>query len=160
MLSLIQEYAGKLRALCEGYVEERSRRQQILLLTLLTMTAMVVTFAAGLSSFTRLKINPDVLSIVVGVMVTFVGAVVLTLFRSSAVRSSRSYDTHQVASTVERLLRTASQYSEHASHTLGDKFEFDIRLAEAEAALRMYKDVFREPDSLKAKLFSDFVARP
>jgi hypothetical protein len=58
-------------------------------------------------------------------------------------RQQRTFDVHQVATTVEKLIRTASQYGDHSINRIGDKFEFDIRLAEAEASLRLYQEVFQ-----------------
>lgn len=146
MLALIQEYAGKLRALCDDYMKEKSKRQQFVLTAATTFFVMAMTFTFGVSSFTKLGLNSDMFGVSIAALSATTALMFLVFFRSSGSKLSRSYDMHQVATTVERLLRTASQYSEHASQSLGDKFEFDIRLAEAEAALRMYKDVFPEQE--------------
>jgi len=145
MLALIQEYADKLRALCDAYLEEKIKRQQFVLSAATALFIMGVTFTFGISSLAKLQ-SSEVFGGTIAAISATTAVMFLVFFRSSAKRTMRSYDLHQVASTVERLLRTASQYSEHASQSLGDKFEFDIRLAEAEAALRMYKDVYGEAE--------------
>ncbi|MBM3502143.1 MAG: hypothetical protein FJX74_26115 [Armatimonadetes bacterium] len=53
------------------------------------------------------------------------------------------FDAQQIAATVERLIRLCSQYGEHAAERVGDRFEFELRLAEAEGALRTYRELFR-----------------
>ena len=146
MLALIQEYADKLRALCDGYIEEKSKRQQFVLSAATVFFIIAVTFTFAISSFAKLQNSSSAFGGAIAVISATTACMFLIFLRSSAKRTMRSYDLHQVASTVERLLRTASQYSEHASQSLGDKFEFDIRLAEAEAALRMYKEVFGETE--------------
>jgi hypothetical protein len=69
-------------------------------------------------------------------------AMLVTTTTMSRRRFRTSFDGKHLFGTVERLVRTASQYSEHASRRLSDKFMFDLRLAEAEAVLQMYKELY------------------
>lgn len=144
ILALVQEYAEKLRALCVAYAEARAKRQQVILMS---ATFMAIIMAASLLVvkfyFPVENFNSTFLTAMAGVIGASISLFPLLLVGSLA-RSRDLYDVHHVALTVERLLRTASQYSEHATHALGDKFEFDIRLAEAEASLHVYRSVFRD----------------
>ncbi len=103
---------------------------------------MTATAVAGKLYYPSANLDSAFLPIVAAVLGASLSIVPL-LWIGPLARSRELYDVHQVASTVERLLRTASQYGEHATQALGDKFEFDIRLAEAEAALRVYRNVFK-----------------
>lgn len=153
LMSLIQEYSDKLRALCVAYADTRAKRQQIVLAsaTLLTVIAAVSAFSAKLF-VPSADINSSAFSIIAALLGAGV-AIIPLLWVAPQARARSLYDVHQVASTVERLLRTASQYSEHAAQTLGDKFEFDIRLAEAEAALHVYRNVFGEGSKRPGSFF-------
>lgn len=142
ILALVQEYADKLRALCVAYADAKAKRQQMALISVTLLTMMTAIFL----SVGKLYIpNADFSSrIFQGIMAVFGACIAMVplYWIGPLARSKNLYDVHQVALTVERLLRTASQYSEHATQALGDKFEFDIRLAEAEAALHVYYNVF------------------
>jgi len=154
IMSLVQEYADKLRALCLAYSDARARRQQLFLMSA-TFLSVIITS----SLFFAKLIAPSAIldSSSFGFVVAMGAAIACAapfLWLGPLTRSRDLYDVHQMAMTVERLLRTASQYSEHSTHALGDKFEFDIRLAEAEAALHVYRNVFGEKSEWKNSKFS------
>lgn len=142
ILALVQEYAEKLRALSVAYLDARTKRQQILMMSIMLLSVATAALAFSIKLFLpNADLNSSTLPIIVGLIgVTL--SVLPAIWIAPLSRSRELYDVHQVASTVERLLRTASQYSEHSAQTIGDKFEFDIRLAEAEAALHVYQNVF------------------
>ena len=52
-------------------------------------------------------------------------------------------DVSTLANQVSRLVETASQANEHAPTTADEKLQLELRLAEAEGALRYYSDVVR-----------------
>jgi hypothetical protein len=144
ILALVQEYAEKLRALCVAYSDAKAKRQQI---ALMSATSFSIITAAilfiGKVYFPIKDLNDSLLPFFA--VIFLCGTLIVPLIWIGPLARSRDlYDVHQVALTVERLIRTASQYGEHSTRALGDKFEFDIRLAEAEAALHVYRNVFRE----------------
>ena len=146
ILALIQEYADKLRVLCVAYVDARAKRQQAVLMSATFLSViMAASSLIGRLYLPDADLNSSTLVLIAAVLSSSV--FILPLLWAGSLRRSRDlYDVHQVALTVERLLRTASQYSEHAAQALGDKFEFDIRLAEAEAALHVYRNVFQDSE--------------
>lgn len=155
ILALVQEYADKLRALCVAYADAKAKRQQVILLSA-TFIAIVMAISLLLVKFyiPVESINSSFLTLMAGALATSISLIPLFLVGPLA-RSRDLYDVHHVALTVERLLRTASQYSEHSTQALGDKFEFDIRLAEAEASLHVYRSVFRDGAKEVSSSFKD-----
>lgn len=152
MMSLVQEYSEKLRIMCENYIERKAKTQQ----SLLMMFAFFGAIALSSLSFISIPfISDQNKDNIMPILSSFVlAATIATSIMIMATRKVRDYyDIHQVAMTVERLIRTASQYGEHSIQNLSDKFEFDIRLAEAEAALRVYKNIFHQKKSPLEKLF-------
>ncbi|NEO88733.1 MAG: hypothetical protein F6J87_31585 [Spirulina sp. SIO3F2] len=138
LLQLLSEYTAKLRKLCEERAERRNRLMQS---TALMTTAMVVLVTFFYEFIGRDKATDSQVKIIMiaGMSVPMVFAFTRAL---PGTRLTYGYDAKQVYVTVERLIKTASQYSEHSSRRLSDKFEFDLRLAEAEAAMHMYRELF------------------
>lgn len=155
MMSLLAEYSVKLRTMCDGYNKNLIRKSEISALSLIA-TIMSVTIAV---TVTAIGPNVDLIKefdfnekIAVYVFVGIGIVVSLSAFAGtiSNTRYRAQYDMHQVAVTLEKIVRMSSQYGEHAIRKIGDRFEFEIRLAEAEASLRVYEQVFRrgERDSV------------
>ena len=67
------------------------------------------------------------------------------LDRSRIFKRRPTPDEQELASTLARLTERASQYSEHAAKRMADgkKFEFDLRVSEAEAVFQTFQSVFR-----------------
>jgi hypothetical protein len=53
-------------------------------------------------------------------------------------------DIREKARALASSIETAHQFREHANNRIEDKAEFDLRLAEAEAAMRRYAEVFND----------------
>ncbi|MFT8518986.1 hypothetical protein [Acetobacter syzygii] len=144
LMKLIEEYSDKLRSICDVYLTERRKRQQMVIL--LIFIAIPALYAASFSTLIFLNYLGGGHHNIIDLMIPFLVLSVSTPFAIiiSNRKTRNLYDAHQIALTVEKLLRTASQYGEHSIQTLGDKFEFDIRLAEAEAVLQFYQKTFHE----------------
>ena len=140
---LLAEYSKKLNEICKDEVARRRYR--------------IISFAAGFIStglFSLLSITLfDVVNLEyftqlngyeIGVLFTFIFSIILFLMLYVFLSGSpgKFYAGH-LAAIIERLVNSASQYNEHGATTLMEQFEFDLRLAEADAALRVYHDVFR-----------------
>lgn len=65
------------------------------------------------------------------------------IFGNSLEERKKQISAQVLAKSLEKIIKLASQYSEHAMNHIGNKFEFDIRVAEAEATLQMYYDFFK-----------------
>jgi hypothetical protein len=156
LMLLLREYTEKLMSLSEEYAALRYRRIQTLAVTVVTL---VTALSVAIGYF---RIRADVGGIpadaIVPILTATIGAVGAIMFAwvgfATRSRFKYSYDTHQVAATVESLVKTASQYSEHARRLISERFEFDLRLAEAEAALRVYYEVFDRERLRKDRYFS------
>ena len=140
MLSLLKEYTVLLREICRQELDRRSRLNSIR--SLLGVTAAGVTvFVFRLSPIDVSKL-PDPgfwQSVSLGLAVLIGFGSVISLFKQS---DKYTYDAYQVAFTLGKLTQMVSQYSEHATNRISDKFELDLRLAEAEGVLRMHRQVF------------------
>lgn len=158
LLELLKEYTEKLRTLCERHMVARDRRIQVI-----TLAAVVVMTIGAVVSIWILRLpfdahDPGEKAIIGALLFTFGTLVAGTFVISGAGTTKTLYDAHQLAITVEKLIKTSSQYGEHSRKRIADTFEFDLRLAEAEAALQVYKETFRrrlvdrfsEIDSLSA----------
>ena len=135
ILSLLQEYIRTLQEACR---READRRYRFTLLRIAsgTVLALVALFVGYVSNDHVWNSFP-----VIAAGGAAVGAAVALV---AAFRAGKSYtpDAAVIGDTVKRLVQTASQYNEHASHLLGHKFEFELRLAEADAVLGMYGKLF------------------
>jgi hypothetical protein len=140
ILELLKEYTGKLRSICEEKTSDSFRLAQI---GSLAGCVVGLALAVGIAlAFKRVEWPEFLLPVSIaatGVIMVFSWIYVMI---SPSIRFSRSYDARQVAATIERLIRTASQYNEHANRRISDRFEFDLRLAEAEGALQRYQRLF------------------
>ena len=148
VMQLLTEYTDKLRAICEEKEESRFRRLQMMsmsMIVLMTVMASVMFLVMGeIGSLTSRSYTAPLMILVAGV--TFAAFFFLTTTMSSR-RMRYSFQAKQIALTVEKLISLASQYSEHSTRKISDKFEFDLRVAEAEAALHMYEEVFNRRDT-------------
>lgn len=143
LMSLLREYTEKLRAICDEYSDVRMRRYQSMVISIVALATGALSFVSYAAKGSIFILNSEfAIPLLLGVI-----GVTFSLFFTQFAADSRSrfrgaYDAHQVASTVQRLIQTASQYNEHSSQKISDKFEFELRLSEADAALRIYEDLF------------------
>ncbi len=145
---LLQEYTTKLRDICDAKLQASFRA----LVTASTGMGLVTVVAILLLllGFTMLREPGPFSPISMAVVSVFLGLLGVISYLVGVVRPrfSRhrlSFDADQVAATVRKLVKLCSQYSEHSSRQIAEKFEFDLRIAEAEAALRLYYEVFGKP---------------
>ena len=160
IMALLQEYTKTLRESCQRQLDRQYRTS---LATLVVLVIICLGIGASIlidrvnqagtgGSFTYSSL---LLSIATALIV-FVYFVAMMGVMSSGFprvfrvigrrllpsRNRYSYDARRLIFTLRRLVEMASQFSEHANRKLGDKFEFDLRLAEAEAVLLMAEEVF------------------
>jgi len=139
VMVLIQEYTGTLRDVCQRELDRRNNRAVALIVTsAFAVIAFAITFA-----LTRTNEN-GVTLFAISVIVLFV---LLAAYLGSRFRLY-SQDADELASVVRRLVEVASQFSEHASKRIADKYEFNLRLREADAVLRQYDAIFKRKNPL------------
>lgn len=144
ILSLLQEYTQKLKQICEERMEARYRSFQVATFTAIVFVVAISGFFVWFTNSSEFKASGVVLPIATSVIGLTIAAFFVQFTSLNRMRYRHAFDAEHVAATVKRMIKTASQYSEHASTKLSDKFEFDLRLAEAEAALMLYEKVFRD----------------
>lgn len=145
LLALLREYTVKLREQCEEYESSRFRRLQSMITAVTSLGAAVAVAVFAFRQFEMFATDMTI-SLIAALMggVLGFGSLLLFVQSSGTSRISRStWDTRQVAATVEKLIATASQYRDHSSRRISDLFEFDLRMAEAETALSMFNHIFR-----------------
>jgi|WetSurMetagenome_2_1015567.scaffolds.fasta_scaffold64615_4 hypothetical protein len=138
LMQLLKEYTGKLRDICDSVRQNKFRRMQ-------TAMLMAIGLMGGGAACAAVLLKQDFPFEMRSLMAVGIGGVmaIATVWWFATLRlrflSPRSFDSEQVAATVERLVKLASQYQEHSVQRIGERFEFELRLAEAEGALRAYK---------------------
>ncbi|MCG3148537.1 MAG: hypothetical protein PCFJNLEI_01981 [Verrucomicrobiae bacterium] len=149
VVSLLREYTQKLRSLCEERATWRYRRMQVGMtagMAMMGLLAMVYIFKFSFSQASPVteKLLPMLVPLIAMLLGTFVVA-----YTSFGRRFATGAEAEQVAATLERLVKLASQYGEHARFRIGDRFEYELRLAEAEGALKTFSRIFgiQEPKS-------------
>ena len=141
-LSLLAEYSEKLRESCEKRIQQRQRYFSSFVMSLATVVVVVLVFVT-LKNGGSQRISFDETQYFVVGSAIFVGfSATLLSFILVAPRRSARYNADHLAIILERLISTVSQYNEHSSTSIGDSFEFELRLADADASIMMYKDVF------------------
>ncbi len=145
LLGLLNEYTGKLREVCEEIRTARYRRFQSMIMAAIGLSAagamFAIWFVVGGPPTKGAYIATMGVAVVIGA--TFVAFMTWTWMLR--IRRQLPMGVEQVAATVERLIKLASQYQEHASQRIGERFEFELRLAEAEGALRVYRSLTGRP---------------
>lgn len=149
VLTLLQEYAEKLRARSREFVEAAYiRRKRSRYYLNLYFFPIVTAAASGIAVF-HLSGSSDY-AIVAAVAM---GGVSFICFLSLLARTTRLWsdgefeasfaDLETLTNQVERVVRAVSQSEEHASLPPEEKLRSDLRLTEAEGALRYFADVVK-----------------
>ena len=137
LIHLLKEYTVKLRDICEHRADSQYRMVQALGISI----AMIAALSSAVFLFFE-KIGNSHISFYIILPFLFLGFGVM-LFASNRRRFRDSFDADRIAASVERLTRLASQYAEHSSYGISNRFELDLRIAEAEGTLRYYKRLFQ-----------------
>jgi len=148
ILLLLKEYSSKLLVVCNEHAAKKRQASLVLATGMAIASVALVNFMLVFGFTSRsYDIPMNLIYEILGVMALisfFAGLMVLLRQRFS--RSNLGFDAEGLALIVTRLIDIASQYREHASDSIGYKFEFDLRLTEAEAALHMCYRVFGIPE--------------
>lgn len=138
-LELLGEYAPKLWELCREYGERR-RRRVITILVPSIGVALLLAFAPLMSSFFEFDPKTGINLFFSGsfaVAILVCGATIWMQFGWQSSDRLVKEDMEILGEKVEKLVAVASQFNEHVESDPARKLQFDFRLLEAEAALRM-----------------------
>ncbi len=133
LLDLVKEYTAKVRELCDREAERKYEGARAVALALLV--AALAGFALWVGKTDLVFAELSVLGLGLGLVFATLGAL-SALYRQTD-------DARELIHTVERLIEIASQYREHAGKRIDDKFEFDLRLNEADAVMRTYDRIMK-----------------
>lgn len=143
-LALMQEYTAKLVDATEAFNRRISQ---------LTSSCLVgVGFACGLATvgfyYYPESVRPDfipinVLMLLLSVLLIFI--LVMLVYLRTSLRSSWYYRVQALARLLEKLVSSASQYREHTPARFSEKFEYDLRIIDAETALEFFQSSMRSP---------------
>lgn len=138
LVSLLKEYTAMLSEDCERQLDRRVRFRLFRRAGGIVLGIVVIVIGYYAHAQIPAPSLTQMLLFMMGFAIFF-----FSLF-PSAVREKQKHAYHagQVALTLRRLVSMASQYGEHATKRFSDKFELDLRLAEAESILRTYQEVF------------------
>lgn len=152
---LLKEYTAKLRQVCDAKAKDNYRKDFIFNAGM--FLGVIVFIGLGSSVIFRLeiplatKINYLLPFSIIGMLlwtssyflfISLKNIGFLLPIKTPTYRESR-FSAETLAISLEKIIKLASQYSEHAMSRMSDKFEIDLRLAEAEATLLMYHDLFK-----------------
>jgi hypothetical protein len=163
LMELMKEYSAKLRQICEAQLNNKSKIDLyysviisgfIAAIIIIAFTLIIPVHQDSHSVITYFLFNLKEHILDVAAFVLSLISIILPMtffYTKSTKKNLLQYDAHQMATTVSKLIQTTSQYSEHATGLLSNKFEFDLRLAEAEASLHMYETVFGHEQKPKLK---------
>jgi hypothetical protein len=133
VLALVAEYTQKLRDACDRYYLARYRRLMARLMTVIAgLCVSTIPILFTVPPFRPSLIGDDPLILVAAFSALALLVAVFLVYISVSylpIRKHR-YDVRQLASILE-----------NASDRITDAFEFDLRLTEAEAALRVYRSL-------------------
>jgi hypothetical protein len=143
IVTLLAEYSQKLRLSYEELY--RIRQSRFVFASAFSILVIIGSMAIGISiKFEILKSNFDMI-IVIGVsaltfVLLFYMAFVVQLNKMGFMKREISV----LASQLERLIRSASQFQEHGERNFGKRIELDLRLADAEGTLSLVSRVLRD----------------
>lgn len=145
MLDLLTEYTSRLQQICDAKSRTDIRRFQIIwvigLVGVFTFVFAIASFLDQQMTFNSLTFN---FTLAAGAVALFTCLMLIRYNYSS--RFHYLFDASRVASALLRLVKLSSQYGEHSHKRISDLFEYELRIAEAEASLELYFRVFkREP---------------
>lgn len=139
LLLLLKEYTEKLKIVI---YEHRSVKQKQKSLSSLFALLSVTLVPFLYFFYTRIKDNNWPLeSVILTLTIIPIFSMAFGYYQNT-VRKTDRYDIYVIAKVLERLVRTASSLFENLPTRITNRFEYDIRLAEAEAALKIYRDQF------------------
>ncbi|MCP1535498.1 hypothetical protein [Methylorubrum extorquens] len=140
LLALLKEYTEKLRMLCDrfSYVKVRAR-------LFVQITSLASLASAGFLGFYIVSLvdRNNIYGIAAYAIACFSLIPLMLTYWHNTVGKMPRYDAIVVATVLERLTKNASSQYENSKNRISDRVEYDIRLAEAEAALKMYHEVFK-----------------
>ena len=144
IMRLLEEYTRKLRSICNKKVDQEKLSRTVSIVGLVVFLGLWVSFMFAVRSLLQTSSTFWTLYSYISAAIMVVITVLLAkdVFIPRSHLSQASFDDEQIVATVRRLIQLASQYKEHASSRIGEQFEFELRLAEAEASLEMYYRVF------------------
>lgn len=147
VLQLLEEYTTKLSHICDQKLQADYRT--LLIHGILGALCVFFITIVGFMAFGDSKGFSG--TAIMGAFLAF--GVILTLLiymvgfhflLGRPYRFKFAFDADQIAATIERLIKLCSQYGEHSLKHISDRFEYELRLAEAEATLKLYYTVFRK----------------
>lgn len=134
LVTALGEYAGKLRAMCDEWRGMRARR-----ITTVMLAIAVSFFGIGGLGILHQAIGPGYRTIyVLGFTMVMVGSLLFItdwFFRDAQRMRQVRGEIFVAAEQVGRLIKLGSQF-EHFAESVNKKIMLDLRLAEAEGALR------------------------
>lgn len=139
ILGLLAEYTGKLKALLSDARINRAKWGSVSVTLFVVAGIGISLFLAPIWSSSGVSYyNPYELSAFLFCILAAVFAGLAAFFRARTLSSDVLLSLSEVAGGLERLVGLASQYTEYGRLAFSKKLEFELRLAEAEAALQSH----------------------
>jgi hypothetical protein len=145
LLSLLKEYAEKLRNRSVDWLSRRARVQRD---SLSALILFFLLFAVGFAGLENSASSDNYVSIgaKIAIAMSLLGVLVNFILRKMLHRqlSLEADDIAMLVNVIEKLVRRSSQIEDHGPMNFTNQIALDLRLAEAEAALRLANSIARE----------------
>jgi hypothetical protein len=143
LVSLLNEYSEKLLLTC-GKIDKYKENNRILMLLQLGLMFPIVNLSLIVTLSGMLNLYRYILEGAVNTILAFSVLILITLFVINEIfhnkRKLRLLErgASTIAIKLEKVIRLASQIQEHALINVVSRIELDLRLADAESALKYY----------------------
>lgn len=146
LTSLLQEYTDKLRIHCHEKVRKSANSRRQLLLVLFTcFSSLLFLIFFGYFRYGLENINVELVAMSGG---AFLSILFIFFFISQILRADeleRMYiEAKELKDILSHLVKTTSQYHQHARSKIGNEVEFSLRLREAETVISTFEYLYRE----------------
>jgi hypothetical protein len=148
LLSLLQEYSDKLRAICSEIEQSVNSCTDRFILSSLGITFLVLIFT-GLQVHNLFSQNISYL----GLAMLFIAIVSTFKYWKNPRNKKTSLIVYakMLGVKLDKLVKTVSQLQEHFPSSYVKKVEVELRLSDAESTLAYYNTVFRRIEHKKNK---------
>jgi hypothetical protein len=158
LISLLEEYAGKLRRKCD-YIDKSLRALKAFLFFLTAIFIITLLLLISIPSSQR-AVYPAADFIfmlsVLGSTISLASLMVLnrdddSMLRRKNIINSRNHEAHALAHRLNKLVGIASEFYEHVEKKEISKIELDLKISEAESVLNYYDSIVGKPKKYSDK---------
>ena len=140
--NILIEYTERLRKICEKKYDAEIMKRQLIFCFLL-LDALAIILIVGFYMFGRQFDFPPYFQMSWYILLTgIIGMIFVTIVRRD--KFTDTYDASRISASLEKIVKIASQYNEHCNNKISYKFDFQMRVVDAEETLALYRRIFKK----------------